>query len=90
MAAGLLTRTRRYPDLRIVAISGGGSFMPANVSLKMSEAFVADLQRVQAVSEGRLCEEGSLNPQPQDIGTSVNMASTPLNATSLDRARPWR
>ena len=33
---------RRYPDLWIVAISGGGSFMPANVSLKMSEAFGAD------------------------------------------------
>ena len=32
----------RYPDLWIVAISGGGNFMPANVSLKMSEAFGAD------------------------------------------------
>ena len=33
---------RRYPDLWIVAISGGGSYMPANVSLKISEAFGAD------------------------------------------------
>lgn len=33
---------QHYPDLWIIAVSGGGRYMPAHVSLTMSEAFGAD------------------------------------------------